>query len=183
MSFQKILSKCQKGEGRYQEKLYKLFYGYAKSICLRYAKNEDDACELLNDAFLSVFNNLMQFDSEREFKPWLRKIVVNKCIDKYKKRVPVDIADIELASEVPQIDNALNQLDAEAIIDLLQQLPHNLRVTFNLYEVEGYDHNEIAEKLEISPSSSRSNLTRAKLRLRQIIQKKPEYAQLERYSY
>jgi len=184
LGIKKLIGKCQKGDNRSQEKLYKHFYGYAKSITLRYAQNNEDASELVNDAFYSAFNHLDQYDHARDFKSWFRKIVVNKCIDKYKKRLPLITSDLEAAEEVVDIDHILNRLQAEELLQLLQELPHNLRITFNLYEIEGYSHKEIAQELEVSASTSRANLTRAKMKLRKQLEKTERHdQQLARYTH
>lgn len=180
---EKTIRQCLKGNSRSQEKLYKHYYSYGKSITLRYSKCEQDASELLNDSFFKVFQKLDQYDNSRSFTAWFRRILVNTCIDKYKKRIPVELAHLDSALDVACIDDTLNALEAEEIIYLLQELPHNLRVTFNLYEIEGYSHHEIGQMLEVSTSTSRSNLTRAKIKLRQLLKKTSQHdTELERYS-
>lgn len=183
-SLKKLIAKCRKGDHRSQEKLYQQFYGYAKSIALRYSQSHEDASELVNDAFFNAFKRIDQYDDARDFKSWFRKIVIHKCIDRYKKRLPLSTVDLDAAEEVVDIDHILDKLQAEELLALLQSLPHNLRITFNLYEVEGYTHQEIASQLEIPPSTSRANLTRAKLKLRKHLEITENHDQkLERYTY
>ncbi len=168
-----IIYGCKKKNGKSQEMLYKHFYGYGMSIALRYANSRDEAVEILNDSFLKVFDSIKSFDESQSFKPWLRKIVINTAIDYYRKFVKFNsnydsryIPDEELSPDV--IDN----LNVEDILKLLNDLPEVYRITFNLYEIEGYTHDEISKMLNIAVSTSRSNLTRAKQLLRASFQKK-----------
>lgn len=144
------------------------------SISLRYAYNKDEAVEILNDSFLKVFNNFNDFNPELSFKSWLRRIIINTSIDYYRKDLKYnktdsidDYFDIEISDY-----NVIDELNAEDILNLLNELPEIYRLTFNLYEIEGFKHEEIAEKLNISTSTSRSNLTRAKQMLRKLFEKK-----------
>lgn len=159
--------------------LYKQFYAYGMSISLRYAYNRDEAAEALNDSFLKIFENISKYNQEQSFKAWLRKIIINTAIDYYRKNkkhnevMDIETPDIELSDS-----SLIEQFEIEDLQILLNELPKNYRLTFNLYEVEGYNHNEIAELLNIAVSSSRSNLTRAKAMLRAAYKKhyKQEYA-------
>ena len=164
-----------------QEALYKQFYTYGMSVCLRYAHNRDEAAEIMNDSFLKVFNNIKNYNQNQSFKSWFRRILINTAIDNYRKNskhynhVDVNIIDSEL------IDcNLVEVIDMEGAMQLLNELPDNYRITFNLFEIEGYSHEEIADFLGIAESTSRSNLTRAKKILRQAFSKhyKIDYAQV-----
>ena len=168
---------CQTGSSKSQEQLYKKFYGYAMSISLRYATSKEEASEILNDAFLRVFQSVHRFDTDKPFKPWLSRIVVNTAISRFRKeKKHLHQADIERANHHSSLDeSALDKLSAEEIIDCLQELPELYRITFNMYELEGYSHKEIASELGLSESSSRSNLSRAKSKLQTILKKHQIY--------
>lgn len=161
--------------------LYKQFYAYGMSISLRYAYNRDEAAEVLNDSFLKVFGNIHKYDQDQSFKAWLRKIIINTAIDYYRKNkkhhelLDIEIADIELLDY-----SLIDQFEIEDLQILLNELPENYRITFNLYEIEGYKHDEIAELLNIATGTSRSNLTRAKAMLRTAFEKhyKHKYAKV-----
>jgi RNA polymerase sigma-70 factor (ECF subfamily) len=165
---QDLILECRKGKSRFQEMLYRRFYAFAMSVCLRYAPNRDDALEILNDSFMKVFQNIMSYNTEKPFKSWFRKILVNTSLDKYKENkkysvhVEFDVGELEIASE-PDLEK---QLNAEEILELLSGLPQIYRLVFNLYEIEGYSHDEIAGMLDIAPGTSRSQLSRAKLLLK-----------------
>jgi len=163
-----IILECRKGKSRFQEMLYRRFYAFAMSVCLRYAPNRDDAIEVLNDSFMKVFQSIMSYDIEKPFKSWFRKILVNTSLDKYRENkkyfihAEFDVSELEIAQE-PEFEK---QLNAQEILELLSGLPPIYRLVFNLYEVEGYSHDEIAGMLDIAPGTSRSQLSRAKLLLK-----------------
>ena len=136
------------------------------SVCIRYAINRDDALEILNDGFMKVFENISKFDQERPFKSWFRKILVNTALDRFragrKFRADTGIEEIEVGGE-PEFSR---WMEAEEILSLFVGLPELYRVIFNMYEVEGYSHDEIAGMLDIARGTSRSHLSRAKMMLR-----------------
>lgn len=177
----KLLKACKKGKIKSQEMLYKQFYAYGMSISLRYAYNRDEAAEVLNDSFLKVFGNIHKYNQKQSFKAWLRKIIINTAIDYYRKnKKHYELIDVETAN-IELVDYSLvDQFEIEDLQILLNELPEDYRITFNLYEIEGYKHDEIAVLLNITPGTSRSNLTRAKAMLRTAFEKhyKHQYAKV-----
>jgi len=165
-----IIEGCKKGRILFQELLYRKFFAFAMSICIRYNPSREDALEVLNDSFMKVFENLDRYDETRPFKSWFRKIIVNTSLDRYRagKRfiipVEIDIGELEVAREA----EFNTQMNAEEILNLLASLPDLYRMVFNLYEVEGYAHDEIAGMLDIAPGTSRSHLSRARALLRKM---------------
>jgi RNA polymerase sigma factor (sigma-70 family) len=165
-----IIHKAKKGDRKSLEMLYKHFYGYAMSVALRYSNSKDVASEIVNDSFMKVFDKIEQHDENSSFKAWFRRILVNTSIDHFRKNgkhsyvLDIDKADTE--SYEPEI---ISQLSMEDILNLLRSLPEMLRIVFNMYEVEGYTHNEIAEKMGIPASTSRTYLARAKQKLREKV--------------
>lgn len=168
---QELIEGCRRGKRRCQELLYRRFYGFAMSVALRYSYSREDAQEILNDAFMKVFLNIGSFKRDGLFKSWFRKILVNTSIDHYrsifKYRIQQDV-DTGLEESLSVDDQVINKLSAQDILGLFNRLPYALRLTFNLYEVEGYSHDEIAALLGVSPGTSRSNLSRAKVALRRL---------------
>ena len=138
------------------------------SVCIRYAPNRNDALEIINDGFMKVFENISKYDQERPFKSWFRRILVNTALDRFRAgkrfRINTDIEEVEIAGE-PELSR---WMEAEEILSLMSGLPELHRVIFNLYEVEGYSHDEIAGMLDIAPGTSRSHLSRARVLLRKI---------------
>jgi RNA polymerase sigma factor (sigma-70 family) len=177
----KVLKGCIKGKSKDQELLYKQFYAYGMSISLRYAHNRDEAAEILNDSFLKVFNNLSKFDINQQFKPWFRRLIINTAIDNYRKNSKhYNHLDEEMVDEELLDATIIDELDFNDFMKLLNQLPENYRLTFNLYEIEGYSHQEIAQMLGIAEGTSRSNLTRARNILQKVfsIYYKKSYAEV-----
>ncbi len=167
---QELIWQCKSGNLKHQEILYKQFYGYAMGIGLRYLSNRDDALEAVNDAFIKVFNRIGSFNESLPFKPWLRKVIVNTVIDGRRKTLKnPSQADLEEAETVATPALALAQLQAADILKMMGSLPEMHRLVFNLYEVDGYNHEEISTMLSIPASSSRVYLTRAKERLRKTL--------------
>ncbi|MEX0647912.1 MAG: RNA polymerase sigma factor [Balneolaceae bacterium] len=163
-----IIAGCRNKREASRENLYKKFYGYALGTALAYCNKRADASEVVNDSFMKVFRHIKSYNRSEPFKPWLRKIVVYTAIDKERAerrhKYHVRLDDIESSSPL----NIESDLNAQQIFQLLNDLPELLRFVFNLYEIEGYSHREIAGKLDIAESSSRTYLTRAKTKLRQL---------------
>ncbi len=152
-----------------QEALYKTYYAYSMSICLRYAPDQDEAVDIMNDAFIKVFESIKNYDPKSSFISWLRRIIINTAIDNYRKSM-LDRKYITYSdNETMAIDtNSVDSLELEDIMLILNKLPEQQRVVFNLYEIEGYSHKEIAEKFDISEETSRAYLSRAKQNIRKF---------------
>lgn len=169
-----LLAGCLRNQRKSQELLYKQFYGYAMSVCLRYAPTREGALEVLNDGFLKVFTRLDQYDSTQPFKGWLRRILINAAIDHYRQEVrhhnheAVEQAEQTVATESA---DALGQLAHEELMGLIQRLSPAYRLVFNLYVMDGFTHEEIAGQLGISVGASKSNLARARENLRTLVKR------------
>lgn len=140
------------------------------SVALRYTASREDALEVCNDAFLQVFRHLARYDRERPFRAWFRKVVVNASLDRFRLQQR-NLRLVVQRDELPEVAieaDSLAHLRAEDLLALLRALPEVHRMVFNLYEVEGYSHDEIAGVLGIAPGTSRSHLTRAKQRLQAL---------------
>lgn len=165
-----LIRRCSDGEPRAQELLYKRYFSFAMSVCLRYTRDQYEAMEIVNDSYMKVLDNIDGFDNSGSFRSWYSRILVNSAIDNYRRNSKhlsqLPISDLEATHEQePEISAVLS---ANEILSLFNLLPDNYRVTFNLYEIEGYSHDEIGQMLEISTSTSRSNLSRAKKMLRDL---------------
>lgn len=172
---EEIIRQCKTGSLKYQEVLYKLFYGYAMGISLRYSINRDDALEAVNDAFIKVFNAIKNYNTDKPFKAWLRTIVVNTAIDRRRKDLKFQL-NVELDNAAPLSSNmgTVDNLNAQDILKMMNELPAIQLTIFNLYEIDGYNHDEIAKMLTIPVSSSRVYLSRAKERLRKILRQEAQ---------
>ena len=165
-----IISQCKKGSLKYQELLYKQFYGYAMGISVRYSINRDDALEAVNDAFIKVFKSIGSYDPEKPFKAWLRSIIVNTAIDRRRKELKFQL-NVELENATPISNNVgvIENLNAGDILNMMKTLPPIQQAIFNMYEIDGYSHDEISALLNVPVSSSRVYLSRAKEKLRSLI--------------
>ncbi|QRR02535.1 RNA polymerase sigma factor [Dyadobacter sandarakinus] len=169
---QELLDGCLQKNRRSQELLYKQFYGYAMSICLRYTRNREEAKEILNDGFFKVFTKLESFDSSRPFKTWLGRIMINTALDHYRQEVRRDVMDdVEAAEQVSVDETVISKLAHDELVALIQKLTPSYRIVFSLYVIDGYTHEEIAEQLKITVGASKSNLSRAREKLREMLSK------------
>lgn len=153
-----------------QKALYDEYYGYLMSVCLRYSDSENEAEDLLHESFIKIFNNIDKYIVGTSLKNWVMKIAVNTAIDNMRKKKNAKIIKLEVAGEFQFVtEDALSQLTAEEIIKAIQKLSDIYRSIFNLYVIEGYSHKEISELLNISESTSRSNLVKARKKLKEIL--------------
>ena len=167
-----LLARCNKGNRDAQRQLHQQFYSYGLNVCLRYARNKEEAQEMLNDGFLKVFLFLKKQNFEGVFAPWLKKVLINAAIDhhrKYKKYEPFD--DLENSNYLEEgIESSFN-FEYDEILWAIQQLTPQYRMVFNLYIMEGYKHHEIATMLNIKIGTSKSNLSKAKAKLQTMLKK------------
>ena len=140
------------------------------SICLRYADNRDEAAEILNDGFMKLFNSIGDFDLKKPLKPWLRTILINLSINHYhQKQRMIQAEDMSRAKQEAEAESIISGISYQEIISILHRLPPAYRTVFNLYVIEGYKHEEIAKMLGISVGTSKSNLSKAKEQLRNVL--------------
>ncbi len=168
-----IINGCKQNKEKYQELLYKQFYGYVMAIALRYSGNKEEALEILNDTFMKIFKNVSQHESVENFKSWLGKIAVNTAIDYVRKNKKISkLADLAVAkNEIDESENIYTQFSLARILNAIRELPPYCRLVFNMYVIEGYSHKEIADSLGITDSTSRANLANANAKLRAILKK------------
>jgi len=154
----------------HEEYFFKKYYGFVMGIGRTYAKSEDLAQAITQDTFLKFFDAVGKLEKELSLKPWLRRIAVNTAIDYYRKNRKF-IYHVEADEETPVSvpEQVVDQMNYEELLALLHQLPQDLHLVFTLFEVEGYSHKEVADRLQITESSSRVYLTRAKQKLRHLI--------------
>lgn len=166
----RLLEGCLKNNRNSQKLLYQEFYSFAMNICLRYTRNRYEASEVLKDGFFKAFTNLAKFDRERPFKAWLGRIMHNTSIDYYRSNLKVAfMEDLAQADELESEINLEHRLNYEDLLAVVQSLPNTYRMVFNLYEIDGYSHDEIAKMLNVSPGTSRSNLFKAKQKLQEQV--------------
>jgi len=172
------LSACMRNERWAQELLYKEFYPVMMPLCQRYATNKEDALDIMHEGFIKVFKHIKKYQMGTSLNAWIKRIMINTAIDYYRKMKRRRTEDLDTAYSVKSNEpNAINFLAAEEIIQCLNKLSPSYRAIFNLYVMEGFSHREIANKLTISESTSRSNLVKARAKLRALLlAKSVEYA-------
>jgi RNA polymerase sigma factor (sigma-70 family) len=167
---QKLIKACINGELLAQKKLYNLYASKFFAVALRYSKNREEAEDILQDAFIKIFDNLQQFQFKGSFEGWMRRIVVNTAIEYYRKSLIGFKDAVEFESIVVQ-DFDIQTYDYEQLVNLIQELPIGYRTIFNLYAIEGYTHIQIAEILNISEGTSKSQFSRARSILKEKVNK------------
>ena len=170
---QELIVGCRQKDRQYQEQLYKQYYSMFLLVCARYAKDMQDAEQLLNDGFLKVFTHIGSFKDKGSFEGWMRRIFVNTAINHYhKNRKLQDQLDYSAVEEItPSGDDIISQISGQELLELVNQLPDGYKVVFNLYVVEGFNHREIGEMLNIAEGTSKSQLAKAKIHLKKLLQK------------
>ncbi len=170
MDQQKIIEGCIKGDSRAQQELFNQFADEMFAVCMYYSPNYVEAEDSLHEGFLKVFQNIKSFKGEGSFKGWVRRILVNTALEKFRKKNPLYLIDDDNFEYPEDFDreDVISSITADDLIQLIQELTPQYRMVFNLYALEGFSHKEIAEKMKISEGTSKSNLARA----RTILQKK-----------
>jgi len=167
---EKIIEGCKKGKSRYQEELYRMLAPKMYGLCLKYANDKDDAKDIMQDGFIKVFQKIDQFGSKGSFEGWVRRIMINTALEKYRSQVTM----YSLDEKMPLSDEGVNstifdEMSAEDLLALIHELTPKYRMVFNLYAIEGFNHKEIGEMLGISEGTSKSNLSRARIILQEKV--------------
>jgi len=157
-----FIQACIARERWAQRKLYEDYYGCLMGICLRYASNADDAMDILHDGYIKIFRHISRYQPGTSLIAWMRRIMVNTAIDYYRKRARRRTEDLDAAHNVQSREpGVVSSMATEEILKCIQGLSPAYRSVFNLYVIEGYSHKEVADILNITESTSRSNLVKA----------------------
>ena len=164
LHWNKIIEGCKQQNPQSQEELYRRCYADMIKLCIRYTRDIDEAGAVFNEAMLKVFNTLHQFESRGNFLGWVRRIVVNTCIDHCRRQAKFIHYDIEqVPDDIISLDpDIYERLSAHDVINLLQELPRNTALVFNLFVLDGYKHEEIGQSLGISTGTSKWHLNEAR---------------------
>lgn len=167
-----LIEGCKSKNRESQRMLYKHYYGYAMSICVRYAQDQEEAREILNDGFMKVFAKIDMYDPKKSFKGWLRRILINTAIDHFRaNKKHYYHADITEGHDQMDSVDVVDNMSHNDILELVQKLSPMYRTVFSLYAIDGYNHEEIAKQLGISVGTSKSNLSKARANLRKMLMK------------
>ncbi|WP_236979413.1 RNA polymerase sigma factor [Membranihabitans maritimus] len=165
-----IIEACVRREKWAQKIIYEAHYGKMMGVCMRYAKTEEEALDILHDGFIKVFRYIKKYKPGTSLYSWIRRIMVNTAIDHYRKMSKRRTESIEHAYGVEGDEpSAIENVTEKEILKAVQSLTPTYRAVFNLYVIEGFSHREIAEKLDISESTSRSNLVKARSKLKKLL--------------
>lgn len=171
---QDLIKGCQRKDRLAQKYLYQKYYGKMMVICLRYSSNQDEAVDILNRAFLKVFNAIDDFEQTGSFSGWIARIVFNTAIDFVRANTHYQkVIDFNAEKDIEFPPDVLDQLIAEDLYKAIQQLPGEMRSVFSLYVLDGYKHREIAEMLQININTSKWQLANAKRELQKKLKNYP----------
>ncbi|MFD2551618.1 RNA polymerase sigma factor [Bizionia sediminis] len=169
MSFKQLIQKCSNNDTQAQSELYQLFSGKLFSVCLKYSRNYAEAEDNLQDAFLTIFSKISQFKNKGSFEGWLKRIVINTALQRYRGQGVFEIINEDfIEDDTVELDDDAISLDF--LLKLIQALPDRYRLVFNMYVLDGFSHKEIAELLHITEGTSKSNLARARKILKEKIE-------------
>ena len=168
MSIKQLIQKCKKQDIKAQEQLYRMFAHKLFPVCLKYSSTRQQAEDNLQDAFLMIFNSMSQYKNKGSFEGWMKRIVINTALQKYRKQRVFEI--IRDDYKEPEIEVEDDDVSVDYLLEIIQQLPDRYRQVFNLYVLDGFSHKEIAEMLNISTGTSKSNLARARMILKEKIE-------------
>lgn len=169
MGIEQLIEKCQKQDIKAQEQLYKLYAAKLFSVCLKYSGSYEEAEDNLQDAFVTIFKKIAQYKNNGSFEGWLKRITINTALQKYRKQKVFEIVKEEHL-ENPEVEIDDENISIDFLLKIIQQLPNRYRLVFNLYALDGYSHKEIAEFLNITQGTSKSNLARARGILKEKIE-------------
>lgn len=171
MSLEQLIQDCKQGERRAQHQLYQLFGSRLFSVCLKYSRNRAEAEDNLQDSFLLIFKKIGQYKHKGAFEGWLKRVTINTCLQKYRDQGVFDmIPNRDIEDEEVTTDFAEEEITLDYLLQLIQDLPNRYRLVFNLYVLDGYSHKEISDLLDISEGTSKSNLARARVILKERLE-------------
>ena len=161
MSLKKLINKCKKSDASAQRDLYDLFSAKLFGVCLKYSRNKPEAEDNLQDAFICILEKIGQFKNKGSFEGWMKRICINTCLAKYRKQQLFTLVNEENIEE-PRVEEYNENVPLHFLLECVQALPNRYRLVFNLYVLDGYAHQEVADMLGISQGTSKSNLARAR---------------------
>jgi len=169
MSLEQLIIKCKKNNRKAQGELYSLYAKNLFTLCLKYSKNYAESEDNLQDAFLTIFNKIKQYNGKGSFEGWMKRIVINTALQHYRKASVLDvIKDDDFVEEVVEVE--VGHVPLKFLLEIIQELPDKYRLVFNLYVLDGFSHKEIADMVNVSVGTSKSNLSRARNILKEKIE-------------
>lgn len=169
MSLDQLINDCKRSDTKAQEQLYRLFSAKLFAVCLKYSRNYAEAEDNLQDGFLIIFEKIHQFTFKGSFEGWIKRIMVNNVLQQYRNVSFLELVNDNVIDDA-EIDLDDEDISIEYLMKIIQELPDRYRLAFNLYAIDGYSHKEISEMLEITVGTSKSNLSRARMILKEKIE-------------
>ena len=171
MSQDELINNCKKQNRKAQEELYRKYASVLFGLCLKYSNNRTEAEDNLHDAFMTIYDKIGQFNNKGSFEGWMKRITVNTVLQKYRKQRHLDVVSENYSEEEAVLEAEVADISLSRLLGYIQELPNKYRMTFNLYVLDGYSHKEISEMLGTSTGTSKSNLARARMILKEKIEK------------
>lgn len=169
MSLDLLIKKCKNRDIKSQSEIYHLFAGKLFALCLKYSKTREEAEDNLQEAFITIFNKINQYKSKGSFEGWMKRIVINTALQTYRQKNILNLVEENYPEEV-EIEINEENISLEFLLKIIQELPERYRMVFNLYVLDGYSHKEISSLLGIAEGTSKSNLSRARLILKDKVE-------------
>ncbi len=169
MSLNQLIHNCKKQDIKAQEQLYRLYANKLFAVCLKYSNSYQQAEDNLQDGFMIIFDKIKQYQDKGSFEGWMKRIMINTTLQKYRKQTVFEIVNEEHLRE-PEIEIDDELVSVDYLLKIIQELPDRYRQVFNFYALDGYSHKEISEMLDISVGTSKSNLSRARIILKEKIE-------------
>lgn len=169
MGIDQLIQDCQKNSIRAQEQLYRLLAPKLFSACLKYSRNRADAEDNLQDGFLLIFQKIGQFQFKGSFEGWAKRVMINNVLQKYRSEGVFELVSENMPDEA-EVEVEPDSISMEYLVSIIQELPDRYRMVFNLYVIDGFSHKEIATMLNITDGTSKSNLARARIILKEKIE-------------
>jgi RNA polymerase sigma-70 factor (ECF subfamily) len=165
-----IIKDCTKGKSKAQEFLYVEYAPKMLGVCLRYSKDSAEAEDTLQDGFIKIFQHIKSYQFKGSFEGWMRRIMVNTALEKFRKAKKIPLVEETMDATDDDDDNySESEISIDVLLNMVQELPDRYRMVFSLYVLDGYPHNEIAEVMNITVGTSKSNLARARAILKQKV--------------
>ena len=170
MSIEQLINDCKKKDIKAQEQLYRQYASKLFSVCLKYSRNYTEAQDNLQDGFLLIFEKIHLFSFKGSFEGWMKRVMINHILQLYRKETFLSLVDEQVADEV-EVEIDEEHVSIDFLMKIIQELPDRYRLVFNLFAIDGYSHQEIATLLNINIGTSKSNLSRARMILKEKIER------------
>lgn len=158
----------QRNNAQAQEQIYRLFGSKLFAVCLKYSRNHTEAEDHFQDGFILIFEKISQYNFQGSFEGWMKRVMINNILQHYRKLTPLDYHQEDVTDQDIELED--EEIPMDYLLSIIQELPHRYRMVFNLYVIDGFSHKEIAQMLEITTGTSKSNLARARMILKEKIE-------------